>query len=1086
MKKSCGQIVAVLSLTTLFSVVGFTQNVHAGDEHWSPQFPKPRSSTKMLPNTGMSDGTGKPIARRAKWHDGKLYICGAWETGASAVNQSKSRRNEYWHLWAWSPEGGWEALSYFHTGQGGSGPDGIINDFLWLPDGRMVVCGEFTRLDNPGGVMYHRVNALAVYNPKEPSANKWKPLGTFQYNGTVSAGGSLKCLAYDKKNNDLYMGGSFPGIPGARFRRKEILSPGVHKYDFDTKSYEPMYPGIWGAKPIVYKIQVDSSTTPATVYVGGSFHWTGGNGENPMLSTSTSRYTTGFASFQEGKGWNWYPKKGIRKQDGGKEAVLQRAADYKFFDSVRVLDFLVDGKDIWVVGAFSEGKGSGEKIRGIAKWDDAKQKWIDPTGKGGIGRECYSIAKGANGKLYFAGSFGGWVKGKQYYKGFNNGDAAHLVCSYDPKTKKWEQLGTGLGSRSMPEARLTVNGNDVYVVGDFNYIGGMRQGKDRRNDKKWESWYIARWNETIDFTKTPAKVPNAATKRSTHWTPPTKSWSSNNSHWSRAYPKPPRARGKKSMQSGKTGMDDGTGAPQISGIVKYKDTIYICGRWEAVRGQNWYVWTHNLKTGWQRVAWGENGAKTGVGSPPKGMKIRDDKLWVYGAISNYKGIGIYDLKTKKWEQLTGKTVDGKPVVGVSADPKRSGPVNDIAWDDKTGDLWMVGTNGYHTNSAYKSPLAVGQIIRRDKNGVYHPMGRMLKPENPGKPIVVFDSIYIDQTKTPADVYVGGTFNYYTEVSTNKAMAYNIVKFDHKTKEWAPVGQGNTLLLKAIDKPSYPKGLPGLPALPELFQGFIAAGFPRIRCLTMDKEGNLYAGGTLAVVDATVPVHKRKTIETFGIARLNAKTNVWESCTKVGGFSRDVFQFSWLDDTHLLVTGGFHYDNDWNPVHGAVVLDVKSGETTPFGGGLLRRSRAQVISSDIVHFVDGDDIYFAGLFDHVGINANSMVKAPIESHYVAHWNAKKNFDPNQALEIGKVPSIPRPKGFSSKSVKVVLTAKVTDGKGTLTWYEKRRDGNYQKKGSGNKFNANVRVRGDSPDPVYYVTVTRDGIEGGKVPIRIPLK
>ena len=41
---------------------------------------------------------------------------------------------------------------------------------------------------------------------------------------------------------------------------------------------------------------------------------------------------------------------------------------------------------------------------------------------------------------------------------------------------------------------------------------------------------------------------------------PTASSSKGNEHWSRAFPKPPRATGKKSNMSGKTGMDDGTGA----------------------------------------------------------------------------------------------------------------------------------------------------------------------------------------------------------------------------------------------------------------------------------------------------------------------------------------------------------------------------------------------------------------------------------------------------------------------------------------------------------------------------------------------
>ena len=271
-----------------------------GDEHWSRQFPAPQSTTKMGPGTGMSDGNTSPRVRRVKWHDGKLWMAGAWESGVSAVNPTKSLRNEYWYLWTWSPELGYQPVCYFHTTKGGAGPDGQIFDFTWLPDGRLVIAGSFTRLDNPGGTRYHRVNALAVYNPEEPTANKWQPLGSFQYNGTVSEGGSIESIAYDSQGNDLYIGGTFGGIKG-------VYSPKLHRYDFDTGFYEPCAPGVWGAKPIVHRIKIDASTNPSTVWVGGKFQWTAGNGQNPAVSDSTARYSTGLAKFQLGNGWTTFP-----------------------------------------------------------------------------------------------------------------------------------------------------------------------------------------------------------------------------------------------------------------------------------------------------------------------------------------------------------------------------------------------------------------------------------------------------------------------------------------------------------------------------------------------------------------------------------------------------------------------------------------------------------------------------------------------------------------------------------------------------------------------------------------------------------
>jgi hypothetical protein len=1079
----------IVLAAALAAIVLSPTAARAGDEHWSPQFKKPQTSTKMLPNTGMSDGTNKPIFRTTKWHDGKLWICGAWENGVDPRDTSKKRLNVYWYMWTWSPTSGWEPFAWFHSAAGGNGPDGKITDFLWLPDGRMVVSGEFTRLDNPGGIMYHRVDALAVYDPNEPSANKWKPLGGFQYDGTAGPGGSIQSIAYDEKNNDLYMGGSFGGITDARAHRKYPHSPGVHRYDFDTQSTEPMAPGL--QRGACRKLKLDTSTTPTTVYIAGDFQYTGGNGEDPVQANSTARYSTGFASWQLGKGWTWYPQKGTTKQDGGKESILQRAADFKYFDGAIILDFLVDNGEIYIVGAFSEGKGSGQTLRGVAKWDKEKQIWIDPTGKGGIGREAYSIAKADNGKIYIAGSFGGPTN-KKNYDGFKNGDSAAMCASFDPKTGAWEQLGSGLSGRSMPECRLTVNGDDVYFVGDFNWIGSARNGKGK-DDKAWESWYVARWNDTIDFTKTPAQVAKAATGSSRHFKAPSTTWSEGNEHWSRAYPKPPRARGKQSMMSAKTGMDPGKGKPQINGIAKVGETLYFCGRWEAELNVNWLVWTHNPTDGWKKIAWESGGKGEGPMSPPSGLKLHGGKLWVYGSIANYAGIGSYDLETKTWAPLTGKNEQGADVFG-NSDPNKGKPVNDVAWNSKTGDMYLVGSTGGLVNPKFSSPKWISQVIRVSKDGVYHPMGQMLKGQTPKAPNIQ-DCIYIDETQEPADLYVAGVFNFYGDSPThNSRMAYNVVKWDHKAQDWRPleVGKGDQIYLSPLNKKEYPNGLPGLPAQPtEVYHGFIQEGFPRIRAITMDAAGNLYAGGNLGIVTGTLPMAKRMKEEAFGLAKYDAKTKTWGPCTTSGGVSRDIFEMSWLDEgrTQLLLTGAFHFDNAWQPLNGAAILDTATGKLSPFGGGLLVETRSQVISSDVVHFVEGDDIYFGGFFDHVGINANDMIDGPIQSSFVAHWNATKNFDPNRGLVVEAVPALKAPGGFSSKSVKIDLKAKLTDGEGTIVWYEKSTNGQFREKGKGGTFKLNLRIKASDvgAGKAVYVAVRRpDGTEGGKIPVRIEVE
>ena len=72
---------------------------------------------------------------------------------------------------------------------------------------------------NPGvelnvfaGLTRHKVDVFpvphfAVYDPNESTANKWQPLGTFQYNGTVSEAGSLEAIAYDPLLKEIERGG---------------------------------------------------------------------------------------------------------------------------------------------------------------------------------------------------------------------------------------------------------------------------------------------------------------------------------------------------------------------------------------------------------------------------------------------------------------------------------------------------------------------------------------------------------------------------------------------------------------------------------------------------------------------------------------------------------------------------------------------------------------------------------------------------------------------------------------------------------------------------------------------------------------
>lgn len=1043
----------------------------AGDEHWSRQFGKPADISKLAPNTGMIN---EPRVHVAKWHEGKLYMGGNWPTNHDLATGETG--NRWTWLWTWSPEHGYEVLAHFGLPRGGAGPNGRVHDFIWLPDGRMVVGGEFQQLDNPGGTRFFHVKGLAVYDPKEPTADKWRPMGgSFQYHGSMG-GPAVKSLAFDPQSNSIYVGGSFTGIP----KGDDPFSPGVHRLDLASGMIEAMPPGLRGGN--VNRVVVDTRTKPSTVYVGGDFLWTAGNGRLPTLSPNetTARFSVALASYQEGKGWTTYPPDLEEGTRGGNTDVfsgtsLRPGGDGFLCVRAEVHDILLDGDDLWIVGSFRAGTKGDRTLHGIAKWDRASKQWIDPTGKGGVGRDVYAIGKAANGKLYFAGGFGGRATNGAFVPGFKDGAPAHMAISYDPKTGAWEQLGSGLSSGPITQCELAIDGDDVYFVGDFKYIGAGREGKEP-SDREWESFYIARWNETIDFTKSPAQAPAAPTKPANVFVMPTRPLAQGNEHWSRAFPE-------RQPRSNRTGMFGSEG--NVSTVLKHGDTLYFSGRWPLPNNVNAFVWSYHPERGWEDIAWkGRGNAGAGVQSPPDGIKLHDGKLYAFGAIESHHGLGVYDLASKTWSQFEGTTADGKPVVGNGA--PSGGTIDDVAFA-KNGDIYLFGSHKV-PNPDISAPDMAGRVIRVDAQRVYHPMGWAFGPLNPSKPTVHWECLLLDETRTPLELYVAGTWGYSGPVPYQRGrLSYNIARWNHETKDWDPLGKGNFGYVSKLDLEKYfPQGAPGLPGMPYRGSFVTQSSFHWVRCMAMGADGNLYVGGNIALLAEDDRVAERR--ESFGIARWNRATDLWEPVPNFRGFSGDVKQMTFLDERRLLVSGNFDYDERWRVLNNVAILDVTTGEVSPLGGGLIR-SMADTngaISSEVVHCVDGDDYYFAGLFDYAGVRGNDLLEGPVESHRVAHWNAKRNFDPNVGLVVPAQKPVKRPTGTSSATVRVPFEVQYS-GPGKVVWYERRTNGDLVKKGEGLTYTASLRLSGISPAPVMYVCVLgQDGVEGGKLAVRAPFE
>ncbi|OQY04262.1 MAG: hypothetical protein B6I20_03430 [Bacteroidetes bacterium 4572_117] len=1073
--------ILLFSLSFWLAMGAFAQN-----EHWTRQFKKPISTTEMSAITGMSDGVGSPTISQMKWHDGKLWFSGAWEPGVSGADPSQSKLNEYWHLWTWSPVDGYEAVVYYHTAQGGVGPMGVINDFLWLPDGKLVVAGEFTRIDNPGGTRYREVQALAIYDASETTANKWQPLGTFQYNGAVSSGGSIYKLAYDSQGNDLYMSGTFSGIPST-------LSFQIHKYNLDNQTYEPLERGVYGTNPkFVKNMIIDKTTTPSTLYIGGSFKWVGGDGDE-QAGGGTALYTDAVASYQDGRdagfGWRSYG------------TTLKNAADFMFNTSATVQDLAIIDGELWIVGAFKHETDA--NIAGVAKWDPAAASgagdWVDPTGKGGVGRDIFSVEQAANGKVYFAGAFGGRNGTSTFYNGFANGDEANMAMSYDPATGTWAELGNGLSGNVMPECHLTTHGNDVYFAGDFEYFDPTYFNTNQNAD--FESYYVARWNENLDFSTAPiisgtkgagsltinviggtgtwtyslngatAQSNNAFSGLATglHYVAVTNGtytdtiWAefkaplpaevaiggSNNIHWSRAFQDP--------IEHNAGVMDATTGMKgsltRSTGAEWHDGKLYFTGHLDS-----WYVWCYDPASGYSEIA------NTFTG-PPEGLAWHNDKLYVWGALGTaWKSIAVYDPATTTWSTFNG-TYNGTPVFGTGTSDGSSGIVSDLTWD-AAGNMYFVG-NWAFDNSIF--PGNAASAVKVTPAGVYETLGTFISEYTAGHPKGIF-TILLDETKSPMDMYIGGTFKYARGGTQVENETYNVAKWDPSLNsgngDWGKMGSNTD-------------GDAGLP--PISFIGFFMnGGDAKVTDMVIDTNGDIYASGSIAIYDDNPVIADRD--EHFGLVKYDASENKWIGASNAGGVTRDIAQMSWLDANTLLLSGSFNHAENFTHLGNVAKLNTTTGEFISLGGGLVREGMDQTIGAEVVHAIKGNEIYFFGFFDHAGVNANSHLDAPNSSTYIAMWDGTKNLDPNDGLKTESEINVCVTSQYSGSNVSVTFEASGAAAGSTYKWF-KWSSTKFVEVGTGSPYTESIYGKAGDEVMRYVAVENADGVLGGKLPVKV---
>jgi len=1046
---------------------------HPADIHWSRQFPKPSNTQAMNGKTGMSEGSGIPTINKAVWHRGKLYMCGNWQAGLTADVPAKADPNVNWRMWTWHPEEGYRALVWQgSTALGGDGPDGKLSDFLWLPDGRLVVAGGFISLYNRYGHNYFRLNGIAVFDENEPTANRWKPLiPSVQHNSPP--GGQIQSIAYDPNADELWIVGGFQGFRFDPVEGVKNNQPNVQVYSFRTGTYQNMIPGLRGGRGI--KVHIDPRTNPSTVYLGGAFHIVGGDGE-VKGNGGCGWYSTGFCAYRRDIGFIPYPSK-ARDSVIKHEQILSCAADLTYFDQATVHDFLVrDNGDIWIVGAFKEGTNCPHPVHAIARWDPVNEVWTDPTGCGGFGRDAYSIEEGPDGKIYIAGAFGGDKTGAPY-PGFINpagagGADIHLGVIYDPATNTWEQMGSGLGGFPMPVCRCTVVGpSDVIFYGTFRCVG-----RQPRKDGAIDSMFLARWNPHVDFTKECPPLPDQdhPFNYAEHIPVIDAPTYTGVEHWERTFRDPER-----SPMNGKTGLYCGTGEPHITCLLWVGDILYMGGAWEAERGSRWHVWCYNREKGYWPIATYKAGkGGEGFATIPKGMKWHDNRLWLYGASETWKGVAIYDPATNTWAPLMShfKELEIKGN-GCTGNP----PVEDLVWD-VNGDLYMASP------ACEKVAEMLGylpsQVTRISAAGEYFPIGKSLVPLTPKHPLSV-NCICLDTSKTPTDIYIGGAFAFVHFNSQHQHFANNVAKWDYSIQDWNPIGHGCYWHLSPLDVPYWPKGLPGLPGIPlygcPTFKEELAG---TVRVLMIDKAGCLYAMGSCNILDDTVDVAKRN--EHYGICKYDPATDLWTGATREHGVNNDVWQATWLDDTHMLITGSFLYTERFSLLNNVAIFDTQSGELLPVGGGLFKGNDAHVVGQEVFHCVREDGFWFGGNFKFVGVEPKARSQATVSSSYLAHFDPVHNLDPNGGLRVNPIAPVRGVKGWSSEERKVDLSVSDVPPGGVVTWYNFQ-SSRWNKCGTGPTYKASFRVKCTDAFVKYAVSVTMpDGVEGGKIYAIIPIE
>lgn len=361
--------------------------------------------------------------------------------------------------------GEWEAL--------GPGVNYHVHSVLVDDDDLYVVGGRSTTSPGPVSPYVSKFNI---------TTNTWQN-SDFQVDDEV--------YAIIEKDGYLYIGGYF-GIAGG------ILSPGLASINKETLIGKPLFS--------VSEFFLNGSTQDLVVhgndiYIGGQFTFAGdkavnhivryniidgtwhrlGDGVNRPVRTlalsGDNLYVGGIFTEAGGEPANRIARYNI---SSGSWHQLGDGVDMGLFGGVSVIK--VNGTDVFVGGEFDEA--GGIATGHIARFDIAEEVWHSLDS--GISNGTVRAIAIHNNNLYVGGRFTN-----------AGGQPVNNIARYNFSTNNWYPLKDGVyfGLRGRPNMveTIVVNGDDLFVGGNFRYADGKRVRSLARYDTNKETWHSVNW-----------------------------------------------------------------------------------------------------------------------------------------------------------------------------------------------------------------------------------------------------------------------------------------------------------------------------------------------------------------------------------------------------------------------------------------------------------------------------------------------------------------------------------------------------------------------------------------------------------------